>query len=308
MTAHHRTNSLAFAKSDCHSCSEQKRWCDRQRPQCGTCIKHRQKCGGYVLDLTWKQPSGNQTASSARSSVTPSPGCAADSERKFKFKQGRPKKRRKVQKSTDKRRSAEGGVSGSSLVHDEVTIGLLRPRNGQEIVEESVELLPSRDQDTESTSESWFQAEGRISEGEVDEKLSCIQWLTMRHQFEALIQLFRSRIGLPHHSGCQMMRAFGRIHWKQRGALLNHRLGYCSPIARSTSATPSCLTSIMAQTPQARPTVRTREVSLLLSAYLRLVTQIRASGCSKVRGIIYLTESCTMIRIINSVLSFLYVS
>ena len=48
-----RTNSLGSAKVDCHTCWRLGRPCDRQRPQCGTCIKDHQKCGGFVIDLMW---------------------------------------------------------------------------------------------------------------------------------------------------------------------------------------------------------------------------------------------------------------
>lgn len=163
MAARHRTNSLAFAKSDCHTCSELKRWCDRQRPQCGTCIKHRRKCGGYVLDLTWKQPSGN---SPGRGSVPPSPGLAVASERRFKFKQGRPKKKRKVQKPTDNENSVvdHARTPGPSLSRDEVNVRPLRPSPQQEIVEEPGVLLPLREQDTENPGDAWIQAEGSVSE------------------------------------------------------------------------------------------------------------------------------------------------
>lgn len=48
-----RTNSLGYAKVDCHTCKELKRHCDRQRPRCGTCIKSHRKCDGFAIDLTW---------------------------------------------------------------------------------------------------------------------------------------------------------------------------------------------------------------------------------------------------------------
>jgi len=274
MAARHRTNSLAFAKSDCHTCSELKRWCDRQRPQCGTCIKHRRKCGGYVLDLTWKKPSGN---SPGRGSVPPSPGLAVQSERQFKFKQGRPKKKRKVQKATDKENSVvdHARTPGPPLSRDEVNVRPLRPRPRREIVEEPDVLLPLREQDAENQGDAWFQAEGSVSEGGLFRILPrAVHRLTTRHQFEVRLQLLKYRIGLPHLPGLQMMRIFGKIHWKQRGALLNSRLGHCSPTAQINSATHSHLTLVMPQTPQARLTVQIRRFSLASSICLRPVTQI----------------------------------
>jgi hypothetical protein len=93
-TSDHRTNSLAFAKTDCHTCSELKRWCDRQRPRCGTCSSHRRKCGGFVLDFTWKKPrevpSPNATVGDTREPLLP------DSQKLFKFKKGRPRKKRRT--------------------------------------------------------------------------------------------------------------------------------------------------------------------------------------------------------------------
>ncbi len=50
----HRTNSLGYAKRDCHTCSDLKRICDRQRPRCGPCLSNRQRCGGFATNLVWK--------------------------------------------------------------------------------------------------------------------------------------------------------------------------------------------------------------------------------------------------------------
>ncbi|PMD40625.1 hypothetical protein L207DRAFT_554328 [Hyaloscypha variabilis F] len=55
----HRTNSLAFAKTDCHTCSANQRRCDRKRPRCSSCLGKNIVCGGYPMQLTWsekKQP------------------------------------------------------------------------------------------------------------------------------------------------------------------------------------------------------------------------------------------------------------
>lgn len=98
----HRSNSLAFSKHDCHTCTELKKRCDRQRPRCGTCIKSRRKCGGFTLDLVWKDLA-------VLGPVSPSHGILEDGElndmdgqssghnRKrasFKFIRGRPKRKR----------------------------------------------------------------------------------------------------------------------------------------------------------------------------------------------------------------------
>lgn len=49
-----RTNSLAFAKSDCHTCRSKQRKCDRQRPICKTCQEADEKCAGFQTRLVWE--------------------------------------------------------------------------------------------------------------------------------------------------------------------------------------------------------------------------------------------------------------
>lgn len=48
-----RTNSLAFAQSDCHTCASTAEQCDRRRPRCSTCLSHGRKCGGFATPLSW---------------------------------------------------------------------------------------------------------------------------------------------------------------------------------------------------------------------------------------------------------------
>ncbi len=48
-----RTNSLAFATTDCHRCAAQGKVCDRLRPQCSICLRQGQKCPGFVIPLSW---------------------------------------------------------------------------------------------------------------------------------------------------------------------------------------------------------------------------------------------------------------
>lgn len=47
------TNSLAFARTDCHTCVSTHRKCDRRRPQCTTCLDLGLKCGGFATPLSW---------------------------------------------------------------------------------------------------------------------------------------------------------------------------------------------------------------------------------------------------------------
>lgn len=48
-----RTNSLAFSRTDCHTCASVGRTCDRRRPQCSTCLDLGLKCGGFATPLSW---------------------------------------------------------------------------------------------------------------------------------------------------------------------------------------------------------------------------------------------------------------
>ncbi|KAL2831396.1 fungal-specific transcription factor domain-containing protein [Aspergillus cavernicola] len=48
-----KTNSLAFARTDCHTCTATEQVCDRQRPQCTTCLNQGRQCGGFATPLSW---------------------------------------------------------------------------------------------------------------------------------------------------------------------------------------------------------------------------------------------------------------
>ncbi|KAF2102544.1 hypothetical protein NA57DRAFT_52112 [Rhizodiscina lignyota] len=48
-----RTNSLGWAKSDCHTCASNSRPCDRRRPRCDACTTAGMTCGGYTQVLKW---------------------------------------------------------------------------------------------------------------------------------------------------------------------------------------------------------------------------------------------------------------
>ncbi|KIV93153.1 hypothetical protein PV10_04391 [Exophiala mesophila] len=50
-----RTNSLGWAKSDCHTCFSLRRHCDRRRPRCSACIDDGIVCAGYVQQLDWER-------------------------------------------------------------------------------------------------------------------------------------------------------------------------------------------------------------------------------------------------------------
>lgn len=90
-----RTNSLAFAKHDCHTCASMHEACDRRRPQCGTCLACNRTCGGFVLDLTWRE-SVQMRSKDATTSKPPPDSTFAKAHGNFTFVQGRPKRKRKV--------------------------------------------------------------------------------------------------------------------------------------------------------------------------------------------------------------------
>ena len=103
-----RTNSLAFARTDCHTCASRGQKCDRQRPQCTTCITHGRKCGGFATPLSWDhRRTRNRALASQDDSgedaaiTTPKIGngqIGKDPPRHFKFVLGgkRDRRRRKV--------------------------------------------------------------------------------------------------------------------------------------------------------------------------------------------------------------------
>ncbi|KIW66838.1 hypothetical protein PV04_06132 [Phialophora macrospora] len=113
-----RTNSLAFAKSDCHTCASLGLHCDRHRPRCSQCQDAGRLCQGYSMQLTWqrnhstanKPPKVKAIVSQAGNSTLAQPrddkkaGQSPDSRgasnapaapREFTFVAGRPAKRRK---------------------------------------------------------------------------------------------------------------------------------------------------------------------------------------------------------------------
>ncbi|RDW58181.1 hypothetical protein BP6252_13592 [Coleophoma cylindrospora] len=65
-----RTNSLAFAKTDCHTCTANQRRCDRKRPRCASCAGKKIVCGGYPMQLTWPQSKPTQAKASVLSEQT----------------------------------------------------------------------------------------------------------------------------------------------------------------------------------------------------------------------------------------------
>ena len=50
-----RPNASGFAKTDCHTCVQESRTCDRLLPKCEACLDKGVVCGGYVVDLKWSE-------------------------------------------------------------------------------------------------------------------------------------------------------------------------------------------------------------------------------------------------------------
>lgn len=48
-----KTNSLAFANTECHTCLANGVACDRRRPKCRTCLSKGWQCGGFATPLSW---------------------------------------------------------------------------------------------------------------------------------------------------------------------------------------------------------------------------------------------------------------
>ncbi len=121
-----RTNSLGYAKFDCHTCSALKRACDRQRPRCGPCLFSRQRCGGFATNLVWKDvevPSPTEVLAPGSGTGSPSSNfrhCQNEPTRKnrgFKFVKGRMKRKRKPQPPPSELEllSAANNIRDSSL-------------------------------------------------------------------------------------------------------------------------------------------------------------------------------------------------
>lgn len=106
-----RTNSLAFAKYNCHTCTKLNEQCDRRRPRCTTCLSSRRRCDGFAMPLVWKNlevaqiPSTSSQRTASKGNYQQDLKSAGNAE--FKFIRGRPKKKRKP-------KSDRPGIAGQS--------------------------------------------------------------------------------------------------------------------------------------------------------------------------------------------------
>ncbi|KAK7547187.1 fungal-specific transcription factor domain-containing protein [Phyllosticta citricarpa] len=101
-----RTNSLAFAKTDCFSCAAIGRRCDRLRPLCHACLQNGTACRGFPTTLSWQHKRSNITrgpTKNAKKSDVPSKQDASPitisrrnaSAQSFKFVTARPWKQQR---------------------------------------------------------------------------------------------------------------------------------------------------------------------------------------------------------------------
>ena len=157
-----RTNSLALEKSDCYTCSQRKRKCDRKRRQCGTCESFDNTCIGYPVRLRWQDSSmSSGTQSNPVAPITnpvPTPVARVDKTasssalqptRTYKFVGDKPRKQRKSRKSKTFQSSVP--ISQSE-----------RPHNGQLDLDQSVDpARPHRDSDTSHTRNQGMSKDGQ---------------------------------------------------------------------------------------------------------------------------------------------------
>ncbi|KAJ0424576.1 hypothetical protein BJY00DRAFT_244197 [Aspergillus carlsbadensis] len=115
-----RTNSLAFAQTDCHTCASLGDHCDRRRPRCSTCLGQGRECGGFATPLSWdsrrmwtdvppptcntscSRPDGRMVHNSKPGSMASTAGSAPALRFRFVRTGSRQRKRRKTSNSKDK--------------------------------------------------------------------------------------------------------------------------------------------------------------------------------------------------------------
>lgn len=123
-----RTNSLAFCRTDCHTCVSLGQNCDRRRPQCSTCLSQGRKCGGFATPLSWATErmwtdnslgkEGRAGENSTRSmsgkngSSNPSSSRKSCPSREFRFVMGasKPRKRRKAPSASQREKTSPSAV------------------------------------------------------------------------------------------------------------------------------------------------------------------------------------------------------
>lgn len=61
-----------LARNDCHTCTEQRRKCDRARPRCENCQRSGKICGGFATQISW-QPGFSTHKKPTKRSITRRP-------------------------------------------------------------------------------------------------------------------------------------------------------------------------------------------------------------------------------------------
>lgn len=83
-------------RTDCFGCAASQRRCDRKRHRCGTCQDRQEICAGYPRDLQWQSGIASRGKMKGKTFVSSSLASAEGlNTRVFRFKEGRPRQRRK---------------------------------------------------------------------------------------------------------------------------------------------------------------------------------------------------------------------
>jgi hypothetical protein len=103
-----RPNASGFAKTDCHTCVQAGKTCDRLLPKCETCLGNDEECGGYVVALKWgstlvtevkiesteTEPNSDSVTPKGSRSTREPESLPVTQNKQIKFKVGKPKKSR----------------------------------------------------------------------------------------------------------------------------------------------------------------------------------------------------------------------
>jgi hypothetical protein len=121
-----RPNASGFAKTDCHTCVQAGKTCDRLLPKCETCLGNNEECGGYVVALKWgstlvtevkvenadPEPNSDSARPKGSRSTGKPDSLPVTQNKQIKFKVGKPKKSRvKVNVKDDGPRESKQGAT-----------------------------------------------------------------------------------------------------------------------------------------------------------------------------------------------------
>lgn len=111
-----RTNSLAFARSDCHTCASLSDKCDRRRPKCSACIDRGRCCGGFATPLSWD--SKRMVNPSSSTAVSNASAAFSSPSKEYRFVKGatNPRRRRKEPKTRSSEQEDTSTVTTEDLL------------------------------------------------------------------------------------------------------------------------------------------------------------------------------------------------